>query len=241
MSDDMRGRRTRFPLPDGWTRDALAAAGFQGFVPLLSLRREALPSGRGIYAVLRADPTASPSFSRETRLRAYSVGELEERWVDGAEVVYIGKAESGLCDRLGGFKPIRTNHSGGRSIWQLAEAETLLACWIETPREHSEDVEGDHIDAFARASGRRPFANVAPAAGGTVSSRPTTPKQKRPRARAGRGRGRELVFFELDGPGPGEAASARRSARAARLTVGDRAFGRIRAEGAPRAPADHPS
>ncbi|MBF4549432.1 hypothetical protein [Pseudoclavibacter sp. VKM Ac-2888] len=193
MADE---RRTDFPLPDAWTRDALVRAGFEGFVPLIGLNGRDLPPGRGIYVVLRADPVRPPLFSDESLLRAYAIGDLERRWIDGAEVLYIGKAERGLRDRLGGFKPNRANHSGGRSIWQLAEADTLQVCWVETPRDYSQDVEGDHVDAFVAVYGRRPFANVAPPARGTVQSRSSTPKPVRGRGR--RGQGRELVFVDLD-------------------------------------------
>lgn len=194
---DARGeRRTQFPLPEAWTREALATAGFHGFVSLVGLRGRDLPPGRGIYVVLRADPVRPPLFLDESLLRAYPIGVLERRWIDGAEVLYIGKAESGLRDRLGGFKPNRANHSGGRSIWQLAEADSLLVCWVETPLDYSEDVEGDHVDAFVGVYGRRPFANVGPPARGTVESRSSSPKPVRARDR--RGQGRELVFVDLD-------------------------------------------
>lgn len=189
-------RRTQFPLPEAGTREALAIAGFQGFVPLVGLRGQDLPSGRGIYVVLRSDPTPAPSFLSENLLGAYPVPDLERRWVEGAEVLYIGKAEPGLRKRLGAFKPNRANHSGGRSIWQLAEASTLLACWREAPHDDSEDVEGDHLDAFVRAYGRRPFANVKPPRLGTAQSRSSTPKPVR--ARGNRRQGRELVFVDLD-------------------------------------------
>ncbi|WP_267238560.1 hypothetical protein [Pseudoclavibacter sp. VKM Ac-2867] len=193
MADE---RRTEFPLPDAWTRDALVRTGFEGFVPLIGLSGRDLPLGRGIYVVLRSDPLPAPLFLDESLLRAYAIGDLERRWIDGAEVLYIGKAERGLRDRLGGFKPNRANHSGGRSIWQLAEAATLQVCWVETPWDYSEDVEGDHVDAFVGVHGRRPFANVAPPARGTVQSRSSTPKPVRGRGR--RGQGRELVFVDLD-------------------------------------------
>lgn len=189
-------RRTRFLLPEVWTREGLASAGFQGFVPLMGLHGRDISEGRGIYVVLRSDPARPPVFLAESLLRAYAVRDLERRWVDGAEGLYIGKAESGLSGRLGGFKPNRANHSGGRSIWQLAEADSLLVCWVETPKNFSEDVEGDHVDAFVRAYGRRPFANVAAPAKGTVESRAAHPKRERTRSR--RGQGRELVYVDLD-------------------------------------------
>ena len=48
-----------------WTRDGLASAGFEGFIPFQDLPTSPVPRGQGVYAILRdgADP---PVFLEES-------------------------------------------------------------------------------------------------------------------------------------------------------------------------------
>ena len=83
----------------------------------------------------------------------------------GAPIVYIGKAgtptsKGGLKSRLSPFSRKARSHSGGRSIWQLDDADELLVCWIKTPGLNPRHVEEDYLDEFARVHLRQPFANV---------------------------------------------------------------------------------
>jgi hypothetical protein len=48
-------------VPTSWTREALEAAGFEGFVPFTELRVTKPPKLPGIYVVLRPS-TAPPSY-----------------------------------------------------------------------------------------------------------------------------------------------------------------------------------
>lgn len=87
---------------------------------------------------------------------------LSANWVERAEVVYIGKADE-LRRRLrqfadlGAGKPV--GHWGGRLVWQLADSETLLVAWKETPGEVPVAVEAYLLAEFRVAYGKAPFAN----------------------------------------------------------------------------------
>ena len=68
--------------------------------------------------------------------------------------------QGGLRDRLKPFSKKSASHSGGRAIWQLQEADSLLVCWIETPGYRADRVEDDFIDQFKAVYGLTPLANV---------------------------------------------------------------------------------
>lgn len=151
-----------------FTRVALEDAGFSGWAPLSAIRTTVCPSSGGVYVItyegsapveFRArscggwfkgkDPTAS----REM---------LVANWVEGAEVVYIGKADS-LKRRLtqfadfGAGRPV--GHWGGRLIWQLPNVDALRVAWKETPGRVLVELEAEMISAFRQAYGKPPFAN----------------------------------------------------------------------------------
>jgi len=90
------------------------------------------------------------------------VSALEANWVDGAEVVYIGKADN-LRQRLrqfaqfGAGKPI--GHWGGRLVWQLPRSSELLVAWREAPDEIPKEVETRMLAEFRAVNGQPPFAN----------------------------------------------------------------------------------
>ena len=158
-------RRTNFPFPTSWDRKGLAAAGFEGFAPLVGLAMKDVTPEKGIYVVLRPNPDAPHMLLEHSPLDRYSLEDLESRWIQGAPIVYIGKAGSptskgGLKSRLRPFSRKARNHSGGRSIWQLDDADQLLVCWIKTPGVDPRQVEEDYLDEFARAYLAPPFANI---------------------------------------------------------------------------------
>lgn len=154
-------------LPVTWDRQGLVRAGFTGFVPLTTLTTAETPAGPGVYVIVRTS-TDAPGLLAERPVTtakqspAYPLAVLTSLWVDGAEVIYIGKATS-LRTRLSQYRRAGvggTNHNGGRSIWQLTESATLLVAW----RELSADdvprvVESQLIAAFTAHHGARPFAN----------------------------------------------------------------------------------
>lgn len=161
-------------LPGSFSRAALERAGFVGWAtwPKLRLSDYApIPPVPGAYVVYRTTATF-PTFVRpspagwfkgedptvpESRLRA--------EWLDGARVVYIGKADSlrrrlTQFGRFGAGEPV--GHRGGRLIWQLTDADELLVAWHEiTWAEAAREYERRLLSAFAgQHDARRPFANL---------------------------------------------------------------------------------
>lgn len=152
-----------------WQRAHLETVGFAGWVTFQQLACEpaSVSSGGGVYVVHRG--LGKPRFSAESqggrfKGRDPSVSEdvLRANWVDGAGIVYIGKADN-LRRRLREFtrfgegEPI--GHWGGRLIWQLADSADLLVAWKETPGRAPREVEADMIAGFRKAWGKPPFAN----------------------------------------------------------------------------------
>ena len=151
-----------------FTRRSLEAAGFVGWVPFLAIRASACPSSGGVYVITYTG--SDPVVFEERSCGGWFKGQdptvaheaLAANWVDGAEVVYIGKADQ-LKRRLtqfadfGAGKPI--GHWGGRLIWQLPNIDQLLVAWKETPGRVPVEVESELIAAFRQAHGKPPFAN----------------------------------------------------------------------------------
>jgi hypothetical protein len=125
--------------------------------------------GGGVYVVLSPD-TGRPKFLDESsgghfkgRDPTVSVARLQQEWVDGTRVLYVGNAgclQSRIKQLIGfGYgKPV--GHWGGRLLWQLAGRERLLVAWRETPGEDPAEVESRMLTAFSAEFHRRPFANL---------------------------------------------------------------------------------
>lgn len=151
-----------------FARPSLEAAGFVGWIPFSAIRGSACPASGGVYVITYGggNPAAyaerscggwfkgkDPTVSREALLA---------NWVEGAEVVYIGKANE-LKRRLTQFADFGAGkaigHWGGRLIWQLPNIDGLLVAWKETPGRVPVEVEAELIGQFRKAYGKPPFAN----------------------------------------------------------------------------------
>ena len=157
-----------------FTQASLEAGGFVGWcrfadlaAQLSSIPREA----GGVYVVFRPMLNA-PKFLAHSPAGTWRgdpttpIDELTANRVDGALVLYIGKANPGqLRIRLRTYRSLgsggKGRHYGGRYVWQLDGIWDCLVAWRitgddETPRL----VEAAMIQDFVSVYGKRPFANL---------------------------------------------------------------------------------
>ena len=145
---------------------------FSGFVAVSLLRELAcrqVPEAPGVYLILRLQPQPVIFLDCSTgghfrgRDPAVPIQELQQAWVTGPIVIYIGKATV-LRDRLRTYMHFGEGHPaphwGGRYVWQLADAERLLVCWKVLADEKQANVESQLIQQFKVRYGTRPFANL---------------------------------------------------------------------------------
>lgn len=151
-----------------FTRPRLEEAGFTGWLPFGAIRASACPTSGGVY-VVTYDADGPVAFNERScggwfkgKDPTVTADALAINWVDGAEVVYIGKADQ-LRRRLtqyadfGAGKPV--GHWGGRLIWQLPSPDRLIVGWKETPGRIPVEVEAELIASFRQIFGKPPFAN----------------------------------------------------------------------------------
>ena len=161
-------------LTDKW----LKQEGFCGFVSLRSLQASGysnIPKGPGVYLVLNVDGHDSSFLKKNIGRHSFkkptvAVSVLREKWVDGATVLYVGKAggtglKSTLRSRirqLVAFGIASSNaHWGGRYLWQLENAFDLQICWkVCTEGESSDKEESEWLFQFYRKHHKIPFANI---------------------------------------------------------------------------------
>ena len=151
-----------------FTRSSLEQAGFVGWIPFAAIRTSVCPAVGGVYVITYggSEPVAFAERSSggwfKGRDPTVPRDALLANWVEGAEVVYIGKADQ-LKRRLtqfadfGAGRPV--GHWGGRLIWQLPDVDTMRVAWKETPGRVPIEVESELIAAFRQAPGKPPFAN----------------------------------------------------------------------------------
>lgn len=171
------------PLPDDFTRGALERVGFAGWTRLGEIRATDLadvPCTAGVYVIYRPDTDPpvflpiSPAGWFQGQDPTEPVQRLKAEWVDGANVLNIGKADmrvhsrpvNALRERLGEYARFgagaAVGHRGGRLIWQIAAADHLLVAWHEvTWDESARGYEKRLLAHFAALNGgRRPFTNL---------------------------------------------------------------------------------
>ena len=126
----------------------------------------------GIYVVLL--PTcAKPIFLRKGtggKFKGlepnYSLKYVEQNWVKGARVLYVGKAagRKGLRDRINSLvkfglgRPV--SHRGGRLLWQLKDNKKFLIRWRACPAASAHSLEKKMIRKFKDGHDELPFANL---------------------------------------------------------------------------------
>ena len=153
--------------------ESLKAQGYEGFVTIGNLMRknDAVPYVSGVYFVLYISDKA-PVFVEngsgghfKDRNPNVGIHELQKNWVNGTQIVYIGKAKS-LNERLKTYMDFgqgkAVGHWGGRYIWQIDNVKDLVVCWHTLPSEGvAVDTEKDLIQKFKKKyNGMRPFANL---------------------------------------------------------------------------------
>lgn len=162
-------------VPATWTRSGLENAGYEGFCRFGALRASRPPKDPGIYVLLR-ESSAAPVFleqSLATKRESFTVdtSTLDDKWVPGAEAVYIGKATAGkkadgIHRRLKQYRRTgegrAVNHSGGVWVFQLTDAMDLTVCWREVPGADDTFIAAlEHalLADFVERFGTLPFAN----------------------------------------------------------------------------------
>jgi hypothetical protein len=150
--------------------------GFSGFVPIEELMDkdcEQVPLNPGIY-IVSVPKGFAPKFLPNSPVLTYKrnlsvpAQRLEEKWVEGTTVIYIGKAGDGRGEatlrsrlrrymRFGAGKS--ASHRGGRCIWQLEGIRSCPLAWMLLPEVNPRDAEKFLIKRFAGQYDRYPFAN----------------------------------------------------------------------------------
>ena len=123
-------------------------------------------------APLRRPPNSSLRVrvvDSRTKIPTKSLDRLQEEWVEGALIVYVGQSGSRskgtLARRVEQMirfgQGARVAHWGGRLIWQLADSDRLVVCWKTIQDRDPRDVERALIKAFKTLhGGKRPYANL---------------------------------------------------------------------------------
>ena len=156
----------------------LKAKGFIGFKTMaeLMVNPSLISQSKGVYVVLYQGES-TPTFLRvgtggffKGKDPNVSLSELEDNWVDGTSIVYIGEAggvgsSASLQSRLKQYlrfgQGANVGHWGGRYIWQIADAKNLVVCWKPLADADPREIEHQMIEEFkASHHGLRPFANL---------------------------------------------------------------------------------
>lgn len=161
------------------TKKDLENLGFKGFIAVKDLQKDTsvIPRTNGVYAVVRlckSHPTflanGTGGFFKD-RNPNVDILTLEDKWVDGTEILYIGKAGGGtssstLYKRIKQYLDFgngkKVGHWGGRYIWQLKDSADLCFCWKETPTGSLPREEETGLITIFKESheGKLPFANL---------------------------------------------------------------------------------
>ena len=157
-------------------KQSLKQDGFTGFRQLTDLEINRIPQKPGIFVVLQPEGFRPQFLARSTagifkkKDPTLKVDALTAEWIDGAEVLYVGKAGPGSKGNRGLRRQIQEfvdfgkgkppGHWDGRLIWQLAAVGNLIIAWKELPAEELSAAEAGYHAAFVEEYGRLPFANL---------------------------------------------------------------------------------
>ncbi len=155
--------------------EQLKKSGFSGFKTISDLWLDAsiIPKQKGVYVVInnsKKDFVArgTGGYFKGTDPNV-DLNVLENKWVDNAIVVYIGKAggsevtatlQSRLKQYLNFGKGKPVGHKGGRYIWQIKNHPQLIVAWKPLTNEEPVQFERSLINTFIDHYGKLPFANL---------------------------------------------------------------------------------
>ena len=135
-----------------------------------------IPAAPGTYRVV-ADVGFTPQYRNKSSTIPFKgkdpsidVAVLKDKWVNSAQVIYIGKAgglnqRATLRQRIKAYikfgNGLKAAHWGGRYIWQLENVDELYLEW-ETcgADEEPATLEHNELVAFKNHYGKLPFANL---------------------------------------------------------------------------------
>ncbi len=152
----------------------LEKIGFNGKATVKELMAscKCVPESKGLYVVMSRESSEMPEFlakgtggKHKGADLNYPVEQLESQWVEGTSIIYIGKTDNSLRKRIRTYMRfgmgIDAPHRGGRSIWQLPDAEDLEIMWWPLPADaDARKQESDLLNEFVRVHGCLPFANM---------------------------------------------------------------------------------
>lgn len=159
------------------TIDFLQSNGFEGFKSIAHYTNnlDELPRQRGVYILI--NPSKDEPQFLTIGTGGYFKGQnpnvdkatLVSAWVTLLPIVYIGKAgtltgKATLHSRIKQYLQFgngkNVGHWGGRYIWQLKDASSLLICWKSLNNKEPRIVEHFLLSKIMEHYGKLPFANL---------------------------------------------------------------------------------
>ena len=124
----------------------------------------------GVYLIALPSDFGKVAFSETAKLEkwrdrkvAVSIDELQNRWLNNADVLYIGKSESKtvykrVLEHLKFWNGKKVSAFGGRIIGQIKNFENLQVWYMEC--EDSKKIKKELLCKFKNKYGQLPFANL---------------------------------------------------------------------------------
>lgn len=165
-------------MNENFLREEIDSLGLDGMTYVKSLKEtcDVIPEKPGVYVVLGNYSEmpeflikgSGPEFNVKNGVSTamnYPVEKLEGKWVDDTWIMYIGKTDDALRDRISTYikfgKGKDVPHRGGRAIWQLPDSDELLIGWkIIEGKGKAAATEKEWLKDFkTRHHNQLPFAN----------------------------------------------------------------------------------